>query len=300
MEDWLTQIAENGGNSVRIFLHHTGEHLLTKYSDDSGFNTDFTHSMIEELKKFLSAAKERNIFVIICLWSGDISANQLFDENYLKSYLDQVLRPMAEALSFHQELGAWDIIDNPEKLVQSGLPDEDQCYDTRNFKYSSAVRPTEKPSMKQILRFIGLHISTLKLISPKKLVTVGLSEEVISLGSCSPCFNYFSDQCFMKASNQPNAVLDFYQIQKIDGSSPIKDLYNEEVDKPVLIGKSTTIDGKRTYVENLIDASFGLYAGMLGWQYNQDDSRTAINQGMKDFNDSNPKEIEIKFDNYFV
>ena len=53
-----------------------------------------------------------------------------FDDEKLDTYIDNVLMPMAEALSQKQALGGWEIANEPEGSVHNDQFDTEDCFDT--------------------------------------------------------------------------------------------------------------------------------------------------------------------------
>jgi mannan endo-1,4-beta-mannosidase len=251
----LKGIAENKGNSIRIFLKH----------DRTLLKVDKPQSIINNLIQFLKAAQKSNIIVIICLWSVDINNQELneliknHDHDSLSKYSDNYLTPLVEAISRYNALGAWDIIDEPEKLVAITRGDLSPC---DHFSNDGVLSPIDdKLTLESVLNFIGLHLSVINSVLPRKLTTVTISDDFANLGSCPKCFNYIQDECLRKASGNNKIGLDFYSINwKTDV------LINNEIsiiDKPVLISRYVVKSGQKFYTK----AYENNYAGVLSWDY---------------------------------
>ncbi len=261
LENILKEIADSNGNSVRIYLKH----------DRTLLKSNIPQSIINNLIEFLKAAQKSNILFIICLWSVDINEQELNElinsRDSLNEYSENYLRPIVEAISRYNALGAWDIIDEPEKLVAMTSGDLSPCDFLSN---GGALSPSEV-KLELVLNFIGSHLSVINSVTPRKLTTVTISDEFANLVSCPTCFNYIQDDCLRKASRNKEIGLDFYSINcKTDEIFKISN-----IDKPVLISKYVVKSGQKFYTK----AFQNIYAGVLGWDYN---SRKAdIDEEMK-------------------
>ena len=68
MNEWLKGVSDNGGNTVRIWLHCSG--YLSPQFDKNGYviGTDKNNQLISELKALLDDAAKQNVFVILCMF----------------------------------------------------------------------------------------------------------------------------------------------------------------------------------------------------------------------------------------
>jgi mannan endo-1,4-beta-mannosidase len=270
METLLKGIADSRGNSVRIFLKN--DRVL-----DGIEGAKILYPIIRDLKEFLKAAQKRNILVIICLWSVEMNEQELnkliknrdLHDGYLRNYL----RPIVEAISHYNALGAWDIIDEPEKLVAITSGDLSPC---DHFSNGDTLSPIgDKLTLESVLNFIGLHLSVIKTVSPRKLTTVTISDDFANLDSCPNCFNYVRDDCFRIPGFKNETGLDFYSINWKTDKTNVKEKITKN-DKPVLISRYVVKSDQKFYV-TAYDYNF---AGILGWDY--DSSKKAeIDEEMK-------------------
>ncbi len=136
------------------------------------------------------------------------------DEEALQSYLDKVLSPMAKALSTHKALAASEIVNEPERLMKSGISDSIKCIDTHKLSvsYISASWVGTGLTMKEILRFINRHSAAIHSAVSRTLVTTGAWKEFSATDVLSDSFNYYKDGCLTAAGGKSNGHLDFYQV----------------------------------------------------------------------------------------
>ncbi len=266
MENLLKGIADSKGNSVRIFLKH----------DQTLLKVTKPQSIINNLIEFLKAAQKSNILVIICLWKVDINEQELNElinnRDSLNEYSDNYLKPIVEAISPYNALGAWDIIDEPDKLVAITSGDLSPC---DHFSNGGVLSPSDdKLTLKSVLNFIGLHISVINSVPPRKLTTVTISDDFANLDSCPICFNYIHNDCFSKAGLKNGIGLDFYSINWKTDKTDVKEQISKN-DKPVLISRYEVKSGQKFYST----ASDYNFAGILGWDYSS--KKADINEEMK-------------------
>jgi hypothetical protein len=124
--DVLTAMNSSGGNAMRWWLHTDGTVSPEFNTSDSvigpGVNT------ISDIRKVLNIAWQREIGVILCLWSFDMmktdkpaqvqtrNALLLNDTNYTRAYINNCLIPMVDSLKDHPAIIAWEIFNEPEGM----------------------------------------------------------------------------------------------------------------------------------------------------------------------------------------
>jgi len=289
LEQWLAVIADNGGNTVRINLHHDG--LLSPTLDpksSKGIGGE-TQSLITELKEFLNTAEKHRIFVIITLWSGLVSSpliSKLFsDSSVLDYYLDSVLIPMAKALADQKSLIIWEIFNYPYSLIFSRTINSEPCFNTISKKYVNPKWKEFDLKIQDVLTFINRHASALHSAAPSKLVSINdIHFEQLMI------FNVFSDECLIKAGGQQNGTLDIYQFGNYGtvDTEYIEDLFMKTTsadfnfNKPVIIGE-LVFESSRTNKrpENFLKALNNGYSGCLAYRYNDLNTRESINVEIK-------------------
>jgi len=295
-ETWLGQIATNGGNVARIWLHVDGSY--SPKFDSNGYATGAdTNSLITELGTFLDKAAANNVFVIIVLWNGAATMttplkNLFWDNSKLQTYIDKTLTPLVNGLKTKKALAAWEVVNEPEGSVQAGTSDSNSCYDTTNLSGSGAGWTGISLPMKNILNFINLQSSAIRSADPKALVTVGSWSERPQTNACSGCRNYYTNACLSGAGQKSNGYIDFYQMHTYtyNGAysawSPMKkSASNYGLDKPLVIGEFATVCSElKDSVKNFQYGYNNGYVGILSWQYNAQgdcsDSASSQNTGM--------------------
>lgn len=125
-EDVLLQMHDHGGNTLRWWLHTNG--TVSPQFDNAGFVSGPGLGTIEDLKKVLDLAWEREIGLKLCLWSFDmlrasnsaavLNRNRLMllDTNYTRAYINNSLIPMVTSLKGHPAIIAWEIFNEPEGM----------------------------------------------------------------------------------------------------------------------------------------------------------------------------------------
>jgi hypothetical protein len=122
----LLQMHDSGGNALRWWLHTNG--TVTPQFNDSGYVIGPGMNTLTNLRRALDIAWQREIGVILCLWSFDMlrSSNTttvlnrnmllLTDTAYTSAYINQCLIPMVEAVKGHPAIIAWEIFNEPEGM----------------------------------------------------------------------------------------------------------------------------------------------------------------------------------------
>jgi len=69
-------VKDNGGHTIRIWVHVEGYNTPT--IDSQGFvsGTDSKHTLIAEMKRYVQTAQEMDILVVFVLWNGAYFTNQ--------------------------------------------------------------------------------------------------------------------------------------------------------------------------------------------------------------------------------
>lgn len=163
--NWMIQMHQHGGNSMRWWLHTNGTASPVFNSNNIVTGPGTT---IAEIKKVLDLAWDREIGIDLCLWSfgmldgglstGVINRNYLLltDTSYTNAYIRNCLTPMVEALKGHPAIITWEIFNEPE-----GMSSE--------YGWTTGGRVP----MSTIQRFINLCAGAIHRADPNAKVTNG-------------------------------------------------------------------------------------------------------------------------------
>jgi mannan endo-1,4-beta-mannosidase len=307
LQQYIHNVSKAGGNSIRIWLFVEGTNIPAFDTSGHCIGTDGTNTLSRDLQQYARYAASQNVFINICLWNGavlkasDHVRELVEDETKLQSFIDKALTPLVTALKDEPAIGAWEIMNEPEGSVKIDSDDE-PCFDTGILKGSGAGWSGAGLAMKDLLKFHNLQASAIHKADPKALVTVGswsqYSSTDASLGKdVDPgrkFFNYYKDECLVKAGGQAGGTLDFYQIHtypnngKFSPSSPFEISADKFLlDKPVVIGEfacshctEPNCDAQTLYKRGANTNYSGVWDWSLLGGDNTDDEQIAV-EGMK-------------------
>merc|ERR1711871_844719 len=101
-------------------------------------------------------------------------------------------------------------------MGQKGIISNEPCFDTRRFILTEAGWAKAHLQMENILHFINWHAVAIHRADPKVIVTSGTwnersSTDAIIQGN-SEYFNYYKDECLVKAGGLKDGILNVAQI----------------------------------------------------------------------------------------
>ncbi|KAK8400514.1 hypothetical protein O3P69_003286 [Scylla paramamosain] len=252
LEQWLRDIGAAGGNSVRVWVHVEGYSTPEFNSDGYVVGCDRTGQFEDDVLRFLNAAKDNNILVVLVLWNGAYLTNQpainlIWDDSKLNSYIDNCLNRLMHKIKGHPALGAVEAVNEPEGSVKVEGNSE-YCYDTSIIGQSGAGWTGKNIPMERYLRFIGRQNEAVRAVDPETLITLGSWGQFAQSDAFGNTRNHYRDECLNKAAGGGNAGLDFYQMHTYAwGSSwspnaPFTvDAWNYNLDKPIVIGEYASV-----------------------------------------------------------
>lgn len=208
-EQIFQNVHQNGGNSMRLWLHTNGEH--TPAFDSNGMVTGPGEGTIEDLEQILDLAWEYEIGLILCLWSFDMlresfgeevttrARQLLIDSAHTASYINKSLIPMVDSLKGHPGIQSWEIFNEPEGMS------EEHGWD--GFK---------KVSMNTIQKFVNRTAGAIHRTDSTAKVTNGAWSFIAST-DINGNTNYYRDDRLIEAGGDSLATLDFYSYTTTTG-----------------------------------------------------------------------------------
>lgn len=124
--DVMLSMHDKGGNALRWWLHTDG--TVTPEFNASNYVIGPGTGTIADIKKVLDIAWQREIGVVLCLWSFDMmktnkpanvqtrNALLLNDTNYTRAYINSCLIPIVDSLKGHPAIISWEIFNEPEGM----------------------------------------------------------------------------------------------------------------------------------------------------------------------------------------
>lgn len=302
-ETMFTQVRENGGNTMRFWVHITGE---STPSWDGNNVTGPGEGTISDLENILDLAWQNNVSLVLCLWSFDMlritngstitdRAKALLQDSVLtETYIENALVPMVDALGDHPALLAWEIFNEPE-----GMSNE------FGWDFNRHV------PMSDIQRFVNQTAGAIHRVDSEALVTNGAwSFHALASTSNGNSKNYYSDEELIAAGKDSLGTLDFYMVHYYDwAGTALSPFHNDKdswgLNKPVVVGEfgipADNLFGlpKDDMYEELYNRG---YAGALVWQWvdwyqNRGDYGPSWLRGldqMSYMHDTYPSDVNIK------
>jgi hypothetical protein len=255
-----------GANSMRLWLHTTGEYT-PEFSGDSVVGPG--EGAISDLNQILDSAYMNDIGLILCLWSFDMlhesravaERNKRFlqTDSLAGSYINNALIPMVDSLQGHPGIIAWEIFNEPEGM----------CSDVTWGGWGDILHI----SIADVQKFINRCAGAIHRTDASAKVTNG-AWSFISATDVGSNTNYYTDSRLVDAGGDADGILDFYTVHYYDWSddSPFEHPCSYwELDKPLVIAEfhpSPTCNrcGDFSNYENLYNNG---YAGAMGWSWGE-------------------------------
>lgn len=136
-EEALRFLRKSGGNAVRVWLDLERGLLWTHAAEDpraavAGLKDGF----VADVQTLLELARHYDVYVVLVLFNGALvdtpSGCGLFSPDLAKRHalLTLAIAPLVEALKGHESLAMWEVINEPEGLLDTAQPpDGSLCTD---------------------------------------------------------------------------------------------------------------------------------------------------------------------------
>lgn len=245
--DFFLAIHDSGGNAVRWWLHTDG--TVTPEFDANGFVVGPGAGTIQDLRTILDLAWQREVGVILCLWSFDMlrsnkgttvlnrNTKLLTDTAYTNAYIRNCLIPMVDSLKGHPAIIAWEIFNEPEGMsTEFGWNDINRVPMAAIQKFvnlcAGAIHRTDPTAL---VTNGSVSVKTVTDVTPSaSLQKVSLEEQRAVAAMIKEKFNfsasvedirihlnylatlanynYYSDERLVAVGGDPNGYLDFYMF----------------------------------------------------------------------------------------
>ena len=298
----LDEISAEGGNCVRWWLHLNGRYSPL-FAD--GKVSGLGKSEIKNLKLALDLAQERNISLILCLWSFDMLQPNALARNHerniqllenrenVKAYIDNALIPMVESLKGHPAILCWEIFNEAEGMASD-----------IEWGGWTPAKTTFEP---YIQRFINMTAGAIHRADSNALVSNGCwSFKVLTdIKTSRDNKNLYRDDRLIEAGNDSLGTLDFYMVHYYEWAGTEYSPFHHpasywQLDKPIVAaefpakGPCEGMDLKAAY-DSLYRNG---YAGAIAWSWQGHDglgSLTDAGPALRFIRNNYPEDISVNY-----
>jgi len=271
------EIARNGGNSARIWVHTTAQVSPNIQTNGRtvGLSRELTNEqVVDQMIEVLDSAWDRGILVTYSLFSfdmlcdayqndfgytGTMVRNRRMIRSWRQDYFDNALTPIVRGLKDHPALFAYEIFNEPEGV-----------YTGRQFCETEVPINQSSASI-----FVNEAAAVIHELDANVKVTTSTHTDL---------FNDFSNETLTSLENaKPEGVLDFYELHWYRGwgrdpYTTLKSDYN--LDRPIIIGEfdlneslGTSSNPSRDAISTILENG---YAGAWPWSLATTDEPFAI------------------------
>lgn len=275
----LNEVKAEGGNCVRWWLF-TNASSAPKFNN--GLVSGLGANSINNIKTVLDLAKDKDMAVVLCLFSFDLLQTQqqgvngynnkqmLTTDAGIKACIDRCIVPLVTAIGEHPAIQCWEIFNEPEGMLTDG------------------GWTNERLSMFDIQRFTNRAAGAIRRAVPNVLISNGSK----SFFYLSPTIgkNYYTNIELVTAGGDKDGYLDFYMVHYYDNEGGNGQQHSPfhhnasywQMDKPILVAEF----GAKGYNKNFNMSPTECYkqiyergyVGALSWTYTGHDGFGSLNE----------------------
>jgi hypothetical protein len=251
--EMFLDIHDHGGNAMRFWLHINGAN--TPEFDNTGKVIGPGQDAVSDLQQILDLAWEREVGLILCLWSFDMmrikygstitdrSRLMLTDTTYTNAYIQNALIPIVEALQGHPGIITWEIFNEPEgmssefgwsfnyhvpmseiqrfiNLCAAAIHKSDPQAKVTNGAWSFISQTDINGSIGKSVSLQQLTVDEIRDLEQRFALKYGehlSAQEILRPFQLAQSnYNYYSDERLITAGGDSTGYLDFYTVHYYD------------------------------------------------------------------------------------
>ena len=227
VEKAMRALRSNGGNALRVWLFtEPKDHLVWS---EEGFVDGIAPGVVLMTQTLLELAAHYEILVVLVLFNGAVvrghqSCSMFEDKEVLASLITNVVRPLAMALQGYEHLAMWEVINEPEGILDTSQSKASLGLDVCSaIHYPAVICPHADDysgwskgcrfDINTLQQFVNRIAGALHRWDPNHLVTVGswhfcAQSSVAAYGSQ----NLFSAECLRRAGGDRDGIIDVWQF----------------------------------------------------------------------------------------
>ena len=302
LNDWkkvLDEVKAAGGNTVRWWLFVNCSQV-PKF-DANGYVSGLGSQSINNVKAVLDLAQERNMVIILCLFSFDMlqtaqwGVNEANNKKMLQTdagitaSINKAVVPLVTAIGNHPSILCWEIFNEPEGMTSFGWT-------------------PSKVGMYDIQRYVNRAAGAIHRAVPGVKVSNG-SWNMKVLCNLLGYKNYYSDAELKAAGSDADGYLDFYMVHYYNNDGGDNTQHSPfhhpssywGLNKPILVAEYTAkgfTNPNLTPKDCFQKVYDNNYAGALAWTYTAHDGLGGLPEatpGIKYLYDNHKADVTISF-----
>jgi len=302
LNDWkkvLDEVKAAGGNTIRWWLFVNCSQV-PKF-DANGYVSGLGSQSVNNIKAVLDLAQERNMVIILCLFSFDMlqtaewGVNEANNKKMLQTdagitaSINKAVVPLVTGVGNHPSILCWEIFNEPEGMTTFGWT-------------------PSKVGMYDIQRYVNRAAGAIHRAVPGVKVSNG-SWNMKVLCNKIGYKNYYSDAELKTAGGDADGYLDFYMVHYYNNDGGDNTQHSPfhhpssywGLDKPILVAEYAAKGVDNPYLtpkdcyQKVYD---GNYAGALSWTYTAHDGLGGLPEatpGIKYLYDNHKADVTITF-----